>query len=251
MKAVSFNISCAWDEDGICGFSHRIGMIYERISAEKPDIIGFQEIAERILDVLEKLFPDYRFIGHGRSENYDGEGLYVATRKETCDLLSFDSFWLSETPQIPGSRYKNQSECPRICNVAKIKYKPTGEIIRIFNIHLDHISDEARVSGMKCVLDFVEKYKVNDPQEFMIMGDFNSEPGDGAIRLCNNFEGVEEKTSNIPYTYHDNGKIKMKIDYIYMTEKLAQRFKDNGVWEDNKHGIYLSDHYPLYVILKD
>ncbi|MBR1970819.1 MAG: endonuclease/exonuclease/phosphatase family protein [Clostridia bacterium] len=250
MKIVSFNIRCAWEQD-INGFLHRAGIVYERIKTEQPDIIGFQEVTENILEMMVKLFPDYNFTGHGRCENYDGEGLYIATRKETCDVLSFDSFWLSDTPRVPGSRYEKQSECPRICNVAKIKYKKTGEIIRVFNLHLDHEYDEAKVAGMKCVLDTIEKYQREEPHEFVITGDFNAEPDEEAKRLCDAFEGIKEMTINIPYTFHDNGITKIKWDYIYLTNKLADRFISNGTWEDSYNGIYLSDHHAVYVILKD
>ena len=44
MKIVTFNLDCCWDgAEGINSFIHRAGMIYERINAEKPDIIAFQE----------------------------------------------------------------------------------------------------------------------------------------------------------------------------------------------------------------
>jgi len=250
MKIVSFNIRCAWDQD-LNGFLHRAGLVYTRLQKEKPDIIGFQEVTEEILDMLEKLLPDYHFYGHGRFENYDGEGLYIALRKETCALLSFDSFWLSDTPRIPGSRYKKQSMCPRMCNVAKVKYRKTGEILRVFNLHLDHEFDEAKVAGMQLVLDAVSRYQQEDPCGCILMGDFNAEPGDEATRLCSLFEGFSDVTRSIPYTFHDNGLTQWKWDYIFLSKTLASRFLECGTWEDSCNGVFLSDHHPVYALLRE
>lgn len=48
MKVVTYNLSCDWDScDGINSFIHRAGMIYERLDAEMPDIIAFQEVVPK------------------------------------------------------------------------------------------------------------------------------------------------------------------------------------------------------------
>ena len=54
-------------------------------------------------------------------------------------------------------------------------------------------------------------------------------------------------TAEIPSTCHNFGKRKepSKIDYIYMSDDLANKVTDVSVWDDVSNGIFLSDHYPV------
>ena len=83
MKIVTFNIRCPWkDRDGINDFIHRAGLIYDKVEAEKPEVIAFQEIRKPTLELLQKMFPDYSFFGTLREKDYTGEGVYTAIRKD-------------------------------------------------------------------------------------------------------------------------------------------------------------------------
>ena len=126
MKIVTWNLRCLWSGDGINAFLHRAGMIYEKIDREKPEIIAFQEVVAESLTFLRKIFPEYIFLGQMRSENYDGEGLYTAVRKDIFDVLGGETFWLSPTPYIAGSRFEKQSDCPRICVYTLVRHKTGG-----------------------------------------------------------------------------------------------------------------------------
>ena len=53
-------------------------------------------------------------------------------------------------------------------------------------------------------------------------------------------------TKEIPSTFHDYGKRGVKIDYIYVTEELKHAFLASDIWADEREGIYLSDHYPVW-----
>ena len=63
------------------------------------------------------------------------------------------SYWLSETPYVPASRYAEQSICPRICNEALFEDLETGKVFRIVNTHLDHIGAQARILGLRQILE--------------------------------------------------------------------------------------------------
>ena len=57
MKVVSYNLRYMphTEIDGINNFTHRIGMVFEKICAEMPDIIGFQEVLPRQHLYLERM----------------------------------------------------------------------------------------------------------------------------------------------------------------------------------------------------
>ena len=207
MKIVTFNIRCVWDDDGINSFMHRVGLIYDKIRSEKPDIIAFQECTPRIMEILEKMFPEYDFYGQYRSVNYWGEGLFTAVRNEDFRIASAESFWISPTPHVPGSRFPEQSDCPRICNAVVVRNKKTNKMLRLFNIHLDHISEEARVKGMELMLGKIAEYNEHMDIPSVMLGDFNATPESESVKMCAACKtpALFDITADIEYTYHGFG----------------------------------------------
>lgn len=253
IKIVSFNLRCVWDGDGINGFVYRAGIIYDKIVHEMPDIIGFQEVIPRQRKWMEWMEKDYILLGQFRDKNFHGEGTFIAIKRTCFDVLAFDTFWLSPTPYVPGSRYEEQSEYPRICNIVRIRNKHTGAIWRVLNMHLDHISDSAKILGLQCALKHLEELNKKADFPVIIMGDFNAEPESETIRKCNNYcDGIlKDVTESISCTFHDYGKTSAKIDYIYMSKQLAGNVYETGIWDDVKDGVYLSDHYPVYALYNE
>ena len=247
MKIVTYNLRCVYDRDGINSFVHRAVIIRDKINAEKPDVIAFQEITPGNLEVMKLLLPDYSFAGIFRSKNFDGEGLYTAVRNESCELIGVESVWLSPTPHVPGSRFEEQSDCPRVCVETEVLHKATKKRIRLFNIHLDHISESARVLGIKAVFEFAEKFGREIPRVFL--GDLNAEPTDEAVVYCEKQDGLADLTKNIKITFHDFGRRSLKIDYIFADKCLADLVTEVSPWDDCKNGVYLSDHYPICAAL--
>jgi len=250
LKIVTFNIRSCWlweNGDNINSFVFRSGLIFDAIDTRKPDIIFFQEVTEKLADFLEKHLYHYDFLYHGRCENMHGEGLAVAWNRDTVDYLSQNVFWLSPTPYLPNSRFENQSECPRICAAYMMRERETDTVFRVYNTHLDHISSEARVQGASLMLERIKDDNDNYPLPFIVLGDFNGEPDSEEIKLFNNFEAVSlnDITGKFEYTFHDWGRRKLKIDYIFVDDLTLGRVKDVHLWDDYSCGIYLSDHYPI------
>ncbi len=248
MKIVTWNLRCAWNQDGINSFIHRAGFIFQKIKDEKPDIIGFQEVIEKSLELLQKMLPEYIFIGQFRSTEYNGEGLYTAIRKDTMELLGLETIWLSPTPYIAGSIYEGQSPCPRICVMTQIRNKNTGEIIRVYNTHLDYISEKVALMGAKDVIRFIEEYDKKITLPIVLMGDFNVKPNGATIKECKRSGKLFDLTEEMKTTYHNYGRGDAKIDYIFVSKELVFRVEKAETWTDCHEGIYLSDHYPLCAI---
>jgi len=59
--------------------------------------------------------------------------------------------------------------------------------------------------------------------------------------------GLVDTTESIPTTFHDYGNRDIKIDYIFATKELAEQVSAVGAWDDCHAGIYLSDHYPIFI----
>ncbi len=247
-KAVTFNIRCVWsDWDGKNAFIHRAGMVYDKILRELPDIIMFQEITEPHLKFLKRCLPEYEFYGHFRNDDFSGEGVFTAIKTDSVQVVGYDSYWLSPTPHVPGSRFENQSDCPRTCVVLTLRDIQTNKLFKSINVHLDHISDEARIEGIKLLLGNAAQSFESDNLPVMLAGDFNALPDSTTIEYCNEYDPLKlsDVTTDIETTFHNYGNGSLKIDYIYVSENIKNAVDNVYIWDDCNEGIYLSDHYPI------
>ena len=246
MKIVTFNVRCSWDGDGINSILHRAGGIVEKIRKEKPHVICFQECTDKIFNWLNGALWEYHLVFNQRNADRKGEGLATALRKDSAQLLGLDAFWLSPTPELPGSRYEEQSNCPRICQCVTVRCE--NRIFRVYNVHLDHQGELARKLGMDAVLQRIAKDQAIQAFPLFLLGDFNATPEEAPLRSCASF-GLVELTAPIDYTFHFYGKqpAPYKIDYIYTDASTAEKEYSVAPWDDVADGIWLSDHFPLAV----
>ena len=105
MKLVTFNIRCDFGQDGENNFEYRKDLILKKIAQEKPDMICFQEVLPHIAKWLKENLTEYYVIGCGRSPELRDEQVSIAYRKDRLNLMEMQSYWLSETPYVPASRY--------------------------------------------------------------------------------------------------------------------------------------------------
>ena len=258
MNIVTWNLRCEWRGDGINAFIHRAGLIYEKITAERPSVIAFQEVIPESLEVLRRLLPEYEFFGGMRTETHDGEGLYTAILREEMLLLGGEVFWLSPTPYTVGSRFESQSIFPRICVYTRLVHKPSGEIFHLFNLHLDYLSQTAAEEGLACTLGYIrDRAACIDTDRVAILGDFNLPADSASLAPLRGEAWLYEATEGIGGTYHAFGERRSRegeredlgIDHIFLSAALRGRVAAVSRWCDCHAGIYLSDHYPVCLTL--
>ena len=258
LKICTFNLRSVYlGEDGVNSFLFRSGMILEKIREESPDLICFQEVIPQIRAFLKNHLDGYDLYGHGRNADRDGEGVTIAVKRGLFELVAFESFWLSPTPLVPGSRYPNQSRCPRICPVAVFLTKEK-KLLRVAGVHLDHVSDEARILGIGQITEYLAaKQKELPCDATLVLGDFNARPESDTMKWvdANDVFPLVEVTRESGPTFHWWGRLvpgskdePRKIDFIYLDPKSAKSARDLSVWKDEECGIYLSDHYPFSII---
>ncbi|MDF2610868.1 MAG: hypothetical protein K0R92_2342 [Lachnospiraceae bacterium] len=245
MRIVTFNIRCDYNQDGINSFQYRKPYITEKIQKEQPDILCFQEVLPHVATWLKDTFLDYYFIGVGRNENYRDEQATIAYRKDKINLIEFETFWLSPTPTIPGSRYENQSNCPRTCAAATFQRGDTGALFRVYNTHLDHEGSKARMLGLSQIRERMEQDNNLLGLPSILLGDFNAEPDSPEMKEFHQHTDLTDVTSSLSYTFHNYGQEKdyEKIDYIYASEDII--CKQVEIWAECINHVYLSDHYPI------
>lgn len=244
MKIVTFNVRMEHVKDGPYRFENRKNDIVRKIREEQPSVICFQEVWPAMYDFLEEKLPEYVFVGHGRDVDHRGEGVPIAFCRKSFAMKSMECFWLSHTPQIPGSRYpEDQGQCPRICVILTLYSREDKRCFRIVNTHLDVDGVLARKQGLELIINRLKTLEKEADYPVMVMGDFNSTPEEEAIRAMTQNKEFYDVTTNMPCTFHGYHTTEKKIDYIFSTHNL--RCSDCHIWEDYPGGIYLSDHYPV------
>ncbi len=169
----TYNIRCssgdkgtqnAWKErrEDFCAFVEKMNL----------DVIGLQEVCPDQLEYLKERFPGYSFAGCARGKDRkSGEYSPVMYRKSRFAAEEAETFWLSETPDAPGSR-SWKSACPRICTSVLLVDKKTGKRFRFANTHTDHVSLPAKANGTRLILDRLCPDESSLP--LILTGDFNS-----------------------------------------------------------------------------
>ena len=251
-QIVTFNLRLDVIQDGENQFSCRKPLIRQAILRHMPDIIGFQEVAPHMLRWLQESLPEYTVVGCGREADLGGEHMVAAFRRDRFDLLGLTSFWLSPTPDIPGTRYEEQSMCPRLCCRSLVRDARTGQVFSVYVTHLDHISPLARALGLGEVYRQIKGDLERNPMPVILMGDFNDTPDQLQLEPLAAEAGLSltDATKGVGGTFHDYGREKEldQIDYIM----VSKEFSPEGalLWTEKENGVYLSDHYPVEARLK-
>lgn len=251
IKVMTFNLRVAVENDGVNFFWNRTGRIRESLANELPDLIGFQEANNDMRKWLtaELAALGYTVIGCGRKRDLHGEGTVVAYRRDLFELRFAETFWLSQTPEVPASTFGgDQSSCPRVATAVILKHNDGAEPFVFLNTHLDHKGATARLLGATEVMQYLSLKGLH----FIITGDMNALPGAPEILaftatpVCG--APVVEATENISGTFHRFGGYppdKMrKIDYIF-TDLETQKERSYLVPDEPVDGVYLSDHRPV------
>ncbi|MGN0298506.1 MAG: endonuclease/exonuclease/phosphatase family protein [Lachnospiraceae bacterium] len=249
MKIVTFNIRCDYGQDGSNNFCYRKPLVLKKIAQEQPDIICFQEVIPDVAVWLKEVLTEYYIIGCGRSETLEDEQVAIAYRKDRMNLIQMDTYWLSERPQIPGSRYPNQSICPRVCTETLFEDLKTKLVFRLVNTHLDHEGAMARKLALRQILCRTEQKTFMADAPVILTGDMNADPDSDEMSVMKDYPAYVNVTENIGITFHGFMRCAPAcIDYIFVKGKLVCKKVEK--WMDEENGVYLSDHYPVCACLE-
>lgn len=249
--AASFNVRVPRDKAPNDWKTRRVRLL-SLLKEQRFDIFGVQEaVSMQIKDIKA---AGYAMIGCGRDAERGGEysAVFYKAKRFTC--LESNTFWLSQTPDVPGSM-SWKTACPRICTYGLFVDKLTGKKFVFVNTHLDHKSQEAKVRGsaliLHKILPLIKKYPL------IFTGDFNSRPDSVQIstigKVLRDTRTAAEKLIPGPdMTFHAyNPKHPRRrhcpIDYIFVNN--AVKVHSFQVIDDEKNGLHASDHYPLKAVV--
>lgn len=259
IDVMSFNVRYDNPGDSLNNWRFRRDRVANAIRFYDAEIVGAQEVLHGQLVDLQQRLPEYGVVGVGREDGKEkGEYSALWYKKERFEVLDSGNFWLSETPEVPGSKGWDGA-CERIAAWARLKDKETGKVILALNTHLDHVGEVARREGVALVLDRAEV--LGKGARVVVTGDFNAGPESEVIRQVTDANRPKHLTdartvSPIVYgpdwTFHDFGRWPMekreRIDYVFLGE--GWKVTRYGVLAELENEAYLSDHAPVLVTVQ-
>jgi len=254
LTVITYNIRLDAAVDGINQWGNRKDKVFQLIKEQGPDILCIQEGLPNQVKDLAIQFSNYFYVGVGREDGIDkGEYSAIFFLKKKFKLITSETFWLSPTPTIAGSKGWDAA-ITRICTYAKVQYLPNKKELFVFNTHFDHVGETARVESAQLILKMInEKART---MSVILCGDFNSEPSNGAYKIlaaCKEPELIESSTlnpikDNCTFTgFAVNGDICKQIDFIFYSKQFS--LIQNKTITQNNGQYYPSDHLPVKAIL--
>ena len=249
-KVMTYNIRLDVASDGENTWDLRKDHVASLLQFYEPDIVGIQEGLPHQIHYLDSLLQNHKVLGQGRDGGQKGEQSSIFYNENTFEEVESNTFWLSETPEKVSKGWDAQLN--RICTYALFKNKKTKEVFWVFNTHLDHIGELARLKSVQLIHEMIAtKNKKNYP--VVIMGDLNSEPESNPVKFLN--ENYLNSKKEAAFVYNATGTfngfdffkpVTAEIDYVFLSKQKIV-VKKYAVLTDSYSCKYPSDHFPVMV----
>lgn len=250
LQVMTFNIRYNTPNDGEHAWPHRLERVASTIRFHAADVVGLQEALRGQIDDLAAQLPGYAWFGVGRDDGRDaGEFSPVFYRTDRLDLEDQGTFWLSETPEVPGSKSWDAA-ITRIATWGRFRDRTTDETLLLLNTHFDHVGQQAREQSARLITDRLAALAGDLP--VVVTGDFNVEPDNPAYATMTAYLRDAQVVSETPPhgpagTFYgftvEMGEAERRIDYIFVGDGVqVQRY---GALADQWNGLYPSDHLPV------
>lgn len=254
IRVMSFNIRYGLADDGDNHWHNRKRLALDRIHAFGPDLLGLQECRDDgQADFVRAGLPDYHFFGIHRKGPGDTalEMAPLLFRRSAFALLDTGCFWLSETPEVPGS-ISWGSAYPRTLSWAKLACQPTGAVLTYVNTHFD-FEPTAIEGDARYLRQWLDQIRSQTP--LIVTGDFNADKDSAAYRLLTGDGALVDALRQVypneedEATFHAFGRPEemAPIDWILVSDQF--RVLDARIDRSRDGNIFPSDHYPVTAVL--
>lgn len=272
IKVGTYNVRLSTgDRDTPNSWASRRSALVELVRNLGLDVFGMQEVLPEQASYFRGQLVDWAFTGDHRGlDRRSSEACPVFYRKTRFEALKAGTFWLSATPDVPGSKSWN-SACPRICSFVVLRDRHSGKRFCFANAHADHRSAEARERGLSLVLERMGDFGGGVPIVFV--GDHNCHENDApAVKVASLLKDAihaSETTPEGPWRSftgwkwrpreyaaaealkleaegrNQSGETGSRIDFIYVSP--AVRVLCYKTVADSRPGLplYPSDHFPV------
>ena len=247
IRVMTYNIRLNLASDGPNAWPHRRDAVASLIRFHEADLLGVQEaLPEQLVD-LDARLPEYGRFGVGRTAERSGEHSAIYYRRDRFEVLQHDTFWLSETPELAGSKGWDGAY-ERIATWGHLRDRRTGARFYHFNTHLDHIGKVARLEGTRLITARIAELTGDAP--VIVTGDFNDVPSSPSYATMTALLRDAFTVSQIPHhgpmsTWNAFRAIEpdRRIDFIFVRGFDVLR---HGILSETIDGVrFPSDHLPV------
>ena len=130
-------------------------------------------------------------------------------RRERFALRHQATFWLSETPEVIGSKSWDSS-LPRIVTWVELTDRKRANVTRVFNTHFDHEGEQARLESARVLRGKIDALPALPT---IVLGDFNTaddsaphdvltRPTASSLILRNAYRSIYPQRAVDEATYH-------------------------------------------------
>lgn len=260
LRVMSFNVRNSNSRDGENAWPKRTELFFATIAAFGPDLIGFQEVLADQYDTIAARLGDYAFAGVARDDGQrKGEWSSIGYRQARFTAVASGNFWLSETPEIPGSKSWDAA-LTRLCSWVRLRETATGKEFVYANTHFDHVGKIARQEASKVISQRVSAIAAGAPA--LLTGDLNINEDNpayavfvqpttpGAIRWTDAFRAVHPARGPDEASFNGfKGTTQgSRIDFIFHTDHFVATAA--AIDRTSKDGRYPSDHYPVTAVVQ-
>ena len=250
LQVMTFNIRYNNPDDGEHVWPNRKEHVAGIIRFHKVDLLGMQEVTRGQLDDLVVLLPEYSWVGVGRDDGKNGgEFSPVFYRTDRFELEGSGTFWLSEAPEIVGSKSWDTS-LTRIATWARLMDRESGHEVFFLNTHFDHRGEQARTESAALIVRRLQQ--MTDGESVIVTGDFNVPSTTQAYATMTDYLRDSRLVSLTPphgpvgtnsgFTVSFTPLVS-RIDYIFVDDSIV--VERHGVISDQWNGVYASDHLPV------
>jgi endonuclease/exonuclease/phosphatase family metal-dependent hydrolase len=249
LHVMSFNLRFA-EETGPNSWPARRPVLAELLATEQPTVIGTQEgLYGQLRDIAADLPVGYAWIGVGREGGSRGEFVAVCYDARRLEPVGFEHFWLSETPELIGSRSWDTGSV-RMVTLVRFACKVTGTRFVVVNTHLDNSSELARVRGAELL-----RSRIPSGVPIVLTGDFNA-PAQGSAVYDILIDGLTDTWTSGRHltprfgTFHGYRDLVVdgpRIDWILTRGATTV---SAGINTFAHNGQFPSDHLPVQALIK-
>lgn len=251
LRVMSFNVRTPVDTEPGRRWDDRRGAMVALLRAQRPDVVGTQELVQKQGDYLVAQLPHYRWFGQGRRGGDGDEHMGVLYDSTRLKVVESGDFWLSDTPEVPGSITWGNLY-PRMVTWALFERASDGKRFYLLNTHLPYRDDDEprRVKGAQAII--ARLHQLHDGVPVVVTGDFNSEPGSETYATFTAALGdarkLATKVEGQRLTFHNfSGTPTTELDWILVRGLNVSRF---ATLEDTPGGVLPSDHFPVMAELE-
>jgi endonuclease/exonuclease/phosphatase family metal-dependent hydrolase len=245
LKVMSFNIRNGMAKDGENRWDKRKSNVVTTIVESESAVIGLQECHAFQAAFLRENLNEYEYFGRSREDRDAGEQCGIFFKGDRFDLLESGHFWLSETPNEPGSKSWDSS-LPRMASWVKLFDRSSKQTFYFLNTHFDHRGQVAREKSAELIVDRVGKFEAGLP--VIVAGDFNTAPESPPHRvlagaLTDSFGSLHpDAEESGTFGGFQGKKSGPRIDFVFTS---GAEVLSAAINHRNFDGRDPSDHFPI------